>query len=77
MLWRRWLKWFVAVDTDRQVLLAQAGLLRPLQRLSAMLCLFVDAAHEVTPLGLILVDAEFEIVSKTTTSCASSSRQRT
>ncbi len=23
MLWRRWLKWFVVVDTDRQILLAQ------------------------------------------------------
>jgi hypothetical protein len=59
MLWRRWLKWLVVVDTDRQVLLAQEACSGPYNG-SAMLRPLVDGAHEVTPLGLVLADAEFD-----------------
>jgi IS5 family transposase len=59
MLWRRWLKWLVVVDTDHQVVLAQEACSGPYNG-SAMLRPLVDAAHEVTPLGLVLADAEFD-----------------
>ena len=59
MLWRRWQKWLGVVDTDRQVLLAQEACSGPYNG-SAMLRPLVDVAHEVTPLGLVLTDAEFD-----------------
>ncbi len=60
MLWRRWLKWLVVVDTDRQVVLAQEEACSGPYNGSAMLRPLVDAAHEVSPLGLVLADAEFD-----------------
>lgn len=59
MLWRKWLKWLVVVDTDRQMVLAQEACSGPYNG-SAMLRPLVDAAHEVTPLGVVLADAEFD-----------------
>jgi len=59
MLWRRWLKWLVVVDTDRQMVLAQEACSGPYNG-SAMLRPLVDAAHEVTPLGVVVADAEFD-----------------
>lgn len=59
ILWRRWLKWLVVVDTDRQMVLAQEACSGPYNG-SAMLRPLVDAAHEVTPLGVVLADAEFD-----------------
>lgn len=59
MLWRRGLKWLVVVDTDRQMVLAQEACSGPYNG-SAMLRPLVDAAHEVTPLGVVLADAEFD-----------------
>lgn len=59
MLWRRWLKWLVVVDTDRQMVLAQEACSGPYNG-SAMLRPLVDAAHQVTPLGVVLADAEFD-----------------
>ena len=59
MLWRRWLKWLVVVDTDRQMVLAQEACSGPYNG-SAMLRPLVDAAHELTPLGVVLADAEFD-----------------
>lgn len=59
MLWRRWLKWLVVVDTDRQMVLAQEACSGPYNG-SAMLRPLVDAAHAVTPLGVVLADAEFD-----------------
>lgn len=59
MLWRRWLKWLVVVDTDHQMVLAQEACSGPYNG-SAMLRPLVDAAHEVTPLGVVLADAEFD-----------------
>jgi hypothetical protein len=59
MLWRSWLKWLVVVDTDRQMVLAQEARSGPYNG-SAMLRPLVDAAHQVTPLGEVLADAEFD-----------------
>ena len=59
MLWRRWLKWLIVVDTDRQIVLAQQACSGPYNG-SAMLRPLVDAAHEVTALGVVLADAEFD-----------------
>jgi hypothetical protein len=59
MLWRKWLKWLVVVDTERQVLLAQEACSGPYNG-SAMLRPLVDAAHDVAPLDVVLADAEFD-----------------
>jgi len=59
MLWRGWLKWLVVVDTDRRMVVAQEACSGPYDG-SAMLRPLVDAAHEVTPLGVVLADAGFD-----------------
>jgi hypothetical protein len=59
MLWRGWLKWLFVVETDHQMVLAQEACSGPYNG-SAMLRPLVDAAHEVTPIGVILVDAELD-----------------
>jgi len=59
MLWHRWLKWLVVVDTDRQMVLAQEACSGPYNG-SAMLRPLVDATHLVTPIGMVLADAEFD-----------------
>ena len=59
MLWRRWLKWLVVVDTDHRMVLAQEACSGPYNG-SAMLRPLVDAAHQITPLGVVLADAEFD-----------------
>ncbi len=59
MLWRKWLKWLVLVDTQSQLVLAQEACSGPYNG-SAMLRPLVDSAHAVTPLGLVLADAEFD-----------------
>jgi hypothetical protein len=53
------IKWLVVVDTDRQMVLAQEACSGPYNG-SAMLRPLVDAAHEVTALGVVLADAEFD-----------------
>ena len=61
MLWpRRWLKWLVVVVTDRQMMLAQDEARSGPYNGSAMLRAIVDAAHAVTPRGVVLADAEFD-----------------
>ena len=59
MPWRRWLKWLVVVDTKRRIVLAQEACSGPYNG-SAMLRPLVDAAHAVTPLSVVLADAEFD-----------------
>lgn len=59
MLWRRWLKWLVVVDTKRQILLAQEACSGPYNG-SAMLRPLTEAAQEAAPLGVVLADAEFD-----------------
>ncbi len=57
--WRHWLKWLVAVDVDRQLLLAQAARTGPWND-CANLPLLVEAANQVAPIGLVLAYAEFD-----------------
>jgi hypothetical protein len=59
MLWRGWLTWLVVLDTDRQMVLAQEACCGPYNG-SAMLRPLVDTAHEASPLGVVLTDAEFD-----------------
>jgi len=59
MLWRRRLKRLVVVDTDYRMVLAQEARSGPYDG-SSMLRPLVDATHEITPLGVVLADAEFD-----------------
>ena len=59
MPWRRWLKWLVAVDVQRQLLLAQMAHSGPTND-GANLRPLIDAAQTVSPIGLVLADAEFD-----------------
>jgi hypothetical protein len=59
ILWRRWLKWLIVVDTKRQIGLAQEACSGPYDG-SALVRPLVEAAHEATPLGVVLADAEFD-----------------
>jgi hypothetical protein len=57
--WRHWLKWLVVADLDHQLLLAQAARRGPWND-CAHLPALVGSAHQVTPVGLVLADAEFD-----------------
>ena len=57
--WRHWLKWLVTVDVDRQIILAPAARTGPWND-CANLPLWVEAANQVAPIGLVLADAEFD-----------------
>ena len=57
--WRHWLKWTMAVDVDRQLILAQTAHRGPTND-CAMLRPLVDAAQQRVPIGLVLADAEFD-----------------
>jgi hypothetical protein len=57
--WRHWLKWTMAVDVDRRVILAQTARRGPTNDCATWRPL-VSAAHERVPLGLVLADAEFD-----------------
>lgn len=57
--WRHWLKWVVAVDIARQVVLAQVAKPGPTND-SATLRPLVDAALALAPISLVLADAEFD-----------------
>ena len=59
MPWRHWLKWLVAVDLHRQLVLAQKAHAGPTND-GANLRPLVDAAHAVRSIGLVLADAEFD-----------------
>jgi hypothetical protein len=59
MLWRKWLKWLVLVDTQSQLVLAQEACSGPYNG-SAMLRSLADAAHIASPFGWLLADAEFD-----------------
>lgn len=57
--WTYWLKWLLVADLDRQIILAQRGRQAPwcdTRSLPALL----DAAQKVTPIGVVLADAEFD-----------------
>jgi hypothetical protein len=59
MPWRKWLKWLIVVDLDRQLILAQKAHSGPTND-GASLRPLLDIAHRVCPLGLVLADAEFD-----------------
>lgn len=57
--WRHWCKWTVVDDVLRRCVLAQAARQGPYNDCATLRPL-VSAAHEVTPVGLVLADAEFD-----------------
>jgi hypothetical protein len=57
--WRHWLKWLVAVDVDRQLLLSQKARRGPWNDCGNLPGL-VEAARRQTRIGLVLADAEFD-----------------
>jgi Transposase DDE domain/Transposase domain (DUF772) len=59
MPWRKWLKWLVVVDLDRQLILAQRAHSGPTND-GATLRPLLDTAHRLSPIGLVLADAEFD-----------------
>jgi Transposase DDE domain/Transposase domain (DUF772) len=59
MPWRKWLKWLVVLDLDRQLVLAQRAHSGPTND-GANLRPLIDTAHRVSAIGLVLADAEFD-----------------
>lgn len=57
--WRHWCKWTVVVDVIRRAVLSQAARPGPYNDCATLRPL-VTAAHEVTPIGRVLADAEFD-----------------
>lgn len=57
--WRHWCKWTIVIDVLRRCVLAQAARQGPYNDCATLRPL-VSAAHEVTPVGLVLADAEFD-----------------
>jgi len=57
--YRHFLKWMVTADVDRQIILSQRARQGPRCDAPALPGL-VDAASHVTPIGLVLADAEFD-----------------
>jgi hypothetical protein len=55
--WRHWLKWAIAVDLERRIILAQTARHGPTHD-GATLRPLVDAAHQRVPIALVLADAE-------------------
>jgi hypothetical protein len=62
MLWRKWLKWLVLVDTQSQLVLAQEACSSPLQRLGdALRPLWrMSPTHSAPSVLALLADAEFD-----------------
>jgi hypothetical protein len=57
--WKHWTKWTIVIDTLRRCVLAQAARQGPYNDCATLRPL-VSAAHERTPIGLVLADAEFD-----------------
>ncbi len=57
--WRYWLKWIVAVDVRRQLLLSQVAQQGPTNSSSTLRPL-VDTAHRIAAVDLVLADGEFD-----------------
>jgi hypothetical protein len=57
--WRHWLKWTVAVDIGRRLVVAQVARYGPYND-GATLRPLVEAASQRVPIGLVLADAEFD-----------------
>lgn len=59
MPWKHWLKWLTVVDVERQLILAQSARQGPWND-CANLPALVAEAHQHTPVGCVLADAEFD-----------------
>lgn len=59
MPWRYWLKWLLAVDTRLRVILAQKAHAGPTNDCATLRPL-VDAAAQISSIGTVLADAEFD-----------------
>ena len=57
--WKHWTKWTIVIDILRRCVLAQAARQGPYNDCATLRPL-VSAAHERTPIGLVLADAEFD-----------------
>ena len=57
--WKHWLKWLAVVDVERQIILAQWARQAPWND-CATLPVLVNQAHQNTPIGCVLADAEFD-----------------
>jgi hypothetical protein len=57
--WKHWLKWLAVVDVERQLILAQSARQAPWND-CANLPTLVAEAHQHTPVGCVLADAEFD-----------------
>jgi Transposase DDE domain/Transposase domain (DUF772) len=57
--WKHWLKWLTVVDVERQIILAQSARQAPWND-CATLPVLVGKAHQHTPVGCVLADAEFD-----------------
>jgi hypothetical protein len=57
--WRHWLKWTMAVEVDRRIILAQTARRGPTND-CAILRPLVDMAHQHGPIGLVGADAAFD-----------------
>jgi hypothetical protein len=57
--WRHWCKWTIVIDVLRRCVLAQAARPGPYNDCATLRPL-VSAANQVTPVGLVLADAEFD-----------------
>jgi hypothetical protein len=57
--WRHWLKWTIAVDSGRRLVVAQAARRGPTNDCATLRPL-VDAASQRVPIGLVVADAEFD-----------------
>ena len=57
--WRHWCKWTIVIDVLRPCVLAQAARQGPYNNCATLRPL-VSAAHQVTPVGRVLADAEFD-----------------
>ena len=57
--WRHWCKWTIVIDVLRRCVLAQAARQGPYNDCATLRPL-VSAAQRVTPVGLVLADAEFD-----------------
>lgn len=57
--WKHWLKWLAVIDVERQIILAQWARQAPWND-CATLPVLVGQAHQHTPIGCVLADAEFD-----------------
>jgi hypothetical protein len=58
MPWRHWLKWLIVIDVERQLILAQNARQAPWNDCASLPTLVAEA-HQHTPVGCVLADAEF------------------